>query len=135
MRPSRPARSTSVTAFVPLAFSHRGVRPALLDPRPDQSSPESACAHPNVSVLLRRPLAPGRCHLQKGLLLLLGFGFARQTEKLLGDATILVGCAHDTLHGHCYRAEKVGYMKLLDDGGIKPFGTLPVVTSGAKAVN
>jgi hypothetical protein len=113
-----------VTAFLALAaFSNRDVRPALRDTAAlGLSSSDGARANPKVSVLLCRPLAPGRRHLQKGLLLLVGFGFARHAEKLLGDATILVGCAHGTLHGHCYRAEKVGYMKLLADGRIKPFG-------------
>jgi hypothetical protein len=68
-------------------------------------------------------------------LLLVGLGFAGQAEKLLGDATILVGCAHGTLHGHCDRAEKVSYMKLLGDGRIKPFGASPVITIMANAVN
>jgi hypothetical protein len=39
------------------------------------------------------------------------------------------------LHGHCYRAEKVGYMKLLADCRIKPFTAFPVITIMASAVN
>ena len=99
-----------------------------------RSSPESARAHPEASVVLRRALAPIGRHLQKGLLLLLGLGFPGPAKTLLGHAAILVGCAHHTLHGRCYQAEKVGYMKLLADGRIKPFRAFPVITIVAEAI-
>ena len=88
-----------------------------------------------LPVLLSRPLAPIGRHLQKGLLLLLGLGFPGPAKTLLGHAAILVGCAHHTLHGRCYRAEKVGYMKLLADARIKPFGAFPVITIVAEAID
>jgi hypothetical protein len=84
---------------------------------------------------LRGALAPIGRHLQKGLLLLFGLGFPGPAKTLLGHAAILVGCAHHTLHGRCYRAEKVGYMKLLADARSKPFRAFPVITIVAQAID